>query len=138
MGQVICSTRHPVEPFFWMSSRIFFYWTSSSRKIASVLLVYCKTLCFYCCRNFLDTLLFADFELAHVVSPFQPIDDCSHSHRDMGIFFTRRLSKKEEANDDVCFLFDGEEAHQELPCSFTINSKYLQAPKPSFTGAPFG
>ena len=48
----------------------------------------------------------------------------------MGIFFTRRLSKKEEANDDVCFHFDGEEAHQELPCSFTIHSKYLQIPVP--------
>ena len=47
----------------------------------------------------------------------------------MGILFTRRLSKKEEANDDVCFLFDGEEAHQELPCSFTIHSKYLQMPE---------
>jgi len=81
-------------------------------------------------KNFLDTLLFADYELAHVVSPFHPIDNSSISHRDMGIFFTRRLSKKEEANDDVCFLFDGEEAHQELPCSFTIHSKYLQIPVP--------
>ena len=25
----------PVEPFYWISSRIYFYWTSSSRKIAS-------------------------------------------------------------------------------------------------------
>ena len=91
-----------------------------------ILILLCiNTLIYFFCRNFLDTLLFADYELAHVVSPFQPIDNSSISHRDMGIFFTRRLSKKEEANNDVCFLFDGEEAHQELPCSFTIHSKYL-------------
>ena len=35
MAQIICSTRRPVEPFYWTSCRIFFYWTSSSRKIAS-------------------------------------------------------------------------------------------------------
>jgi len=77
-------------------------------------------------KNFLDTLLFADYEFTHVVSPFQPIDDSSISHRDMGIFFTRRLSKKEAAKDDVYFLFDGEEPHEELPCSFSTHCKYLQ------------
>ena len=67
--------------------------------------------------------MFADYELSHVVSPLKHLDPSSVAHRDMGIFLSRRLSIKN--NPNPMFMFDNEEKHKQLPCAFSLDSKYL-------------
>ena len=76
---------------------------------------------------FLDTLIFLDYELAHVVSPLKYLDSESVAHRDMGVFLSRRLSsqKSKQENNSAIFQYDSEEKHTHLPCAFSIDSKYL-------------
>ena len=76
----------------------------------------------------MDTLIFADYSLAHVVSPFQNLDPSQVAHRDMGIFFTRRLSYESALNEpdpNPSFYFDDEVAHEQLPCAFSIHTQHL-------------
>ena len=75
----------------------------------------------------MDTLIFADYELAHVVSPLKYLDSESMAHRDMGVFLSQRLSsqKSQQENNSAIFQYDSEEKHKYLQCAFSIDSKYL-------------
>lgn len=62
-------------------------------------------------RDFLDTLLFADHERKHSLSPVYAIDPESPATRDMLIFFTR----KPVVEGHISHPFDSLSPHQSLP-----------------------
>lgn len=66
--------------------------------------------------EYLDTLLFADYERKHAVSPVYAIDTDSIATRDMCIFFTR----KPVSERHVSYQYDGLERHQEAPVQITL------------------
>jgi len=74
-------------------------------------------------RNFLDTLIFVDNELSHVVTPLKVLNEKAAAHRDMSVIFTRRLASKN--GNFSATLFDTETSHNQLPCSFSVKSKHL-------------
>ena len=67
-------------------------------------------------KNLLDTLLIADHERKHSLSPVRPVDASKEALRDMLIFFTR---KPVEATH-VSGSFDSLKSHPELPMEIPL------------------
>ena len=75
-------------------------------------------------RNFLDTLIFADSAMNHVATPMYVTDESNPAHRDIVVITTRRMAEK-GGNYPTAPFEEEETSHQQLPCTFSIKSKYL-------------
>ena len=79
--------------------------------------------------NFLDTLLFVDNEQKHVVTALRQINPQKSSHRDMCVFFTRRMA--DPLGEHSAAGFDSEKPHSILPFATTLKSKHLVSHYPN-------
>ncbi|KAK2754416.1 hypothetical protein FQN54_007060 [Arachnomyces sp. PD_36] len=70
-------------------------------------------------RNFLDTLLFADNERKHSLSPVHAIDPERAATRDMLVFFTR----KPVVEGHISYPYDSLNPHQSLPMRVDLASR---------------
>ena len=77
-------------------------------------------------RNYLDTLIFVDTALAHVVTPVLAQDKTKPAHRDIFATTTRHMAKIGHPKASYA-LMDKEIPHKTLPCAFALQSKNLLA-----------
>ena len=75
-------------------------------------------------REYLDTLIFVDTALSHVVTPINALEKSKPAHRDIFATTTRHMAKIDDKNSSYALL-DKEIAHKTLPCAFALQSKEL-------------
>ena len=76
-------------------------------------------------RNYLDTLIFVDTAVSHVVTPVTALDKSKPAHRDIFATTTRHMAKSDDINASYALL-DKETPHETLPCAFALKSKHLR------------
>ena len=76
-------------------------------------------------RNYLDTLIFVDTAVSHVVTPVTALDKSKPAHRDIFATTTRHMAKSDDINASYALL-DKEIPHETLPCAFALKSKHLR------------
>lgn len=67
-------------------------------------------------KKFLDTLIIADHERKHSLSPVRPIDMTKEATRDMLIFFTRKPVEKDHISGSI----DSQIPHEHLPMEIPL------------------
>ena len=72
-------------------------------------------------QNYLDTFIFVDTAISHVVTPVYPKDKTKPAHRDIFLSITRRMAKIGGSASTA--LIDKEDPHPTLPLAFALKSK---------------
>ena len=85
-------------------------------------------------RNYLDTFIFADTPISHVVSPVYSLDKTKPAHRDIFLSLTRRMAKIGGSASSA--LIDREFPHPTLPLAFSLKSKHLTKFYPTQISVP--
>ena len=73
-------------------------------------------------RNYLDTLIFVDTAMSHVVNPVLALEKNEPAHRDIFTTTTRHMAKRDDPNSSYALL-DKEIPHKTFPCAFALQSK---------------